>query len=256
MRKPLIIANWKMNHLLNDALQFLQAFKREGVYSKLESKNTPEIAIAPSFVLLSELHKKLQFNPIKLAAQNVYCEESGAFTGEVSLSMLMDVGCRYVIIGHSERRTLFGETLSLIQKKVSFALTKNIGVVLCVGESLEERDGGHTFDVIGEQITSALFSGNPHPLEKLVIAYEPVWAIGTGKTALPEQAEEVHLFIRKLLLKQCGEVAEQIRIQYGGSVKPDNMASLMAQPNIDGALVGGASLKASSFAQIVEKAFL
>ncbi|MBI2608073.1 MAG: triose-phosphate isomerase [Deltaproteobacteria bacterium] len=268
MRKPLIIANWKMNHLLDEALKFLQDFKRESVFSRLESKNAPEVAIAPSFVLLSELHKKLQFNSVKLVAQNVHWEERGAFTGEVSLSMLIDVGCDYVIIGHSERRTLFGETNALIQKKVAAALGKHIGVVLCVGESLEERESGKTFDIVGEQLTTALSchsletschsleKGNPELPTKLAIAYEPVWAIGTGKTALPEQAEEVHLFLRKLLLKQYGEVADQIRIQYGGSVKPDNIASLMAQPNIDGALVGGASLEASSFAHIIEKAFL
>ncbi len=255
IRKPIIVANWKMYHTVNDALQFIESFKKESVFRKLESKNAPEVVIAPSFVVLSELQRKVKYNVLQLGAQNTHWEDEGAFTGEVSVKMLKDAGCHYVILGHSERRHVFGESDDIIRKKVFKVLEHGLSAILCVGETLEERERNITFDIISHQLLYSLEGLKDSPLKNIVIAYEPVWAIGTGKNATPDQAEEVHQYIRNLIERSFGEVAKNIRIQYGGSVKPDNIESFMKMPNIDGALVGGASLNASSFAKIVSAGF-
>ena len=254
MRKPIIVANWKMNHTVAEALQFVESFRKESVFGKLESKNAPEVVIAPSFVALYELQKRMKYNVLKLGAQNVHWEDQGAFTGEVSAKMLKDVGCSHVIVGHSERRHVFGESNDVIRKKVFKALEYGLSVILCVGETLEEREKESTFNVVSNQLL-VLKNMDSSQLKNIVIAYEPVWAIGTGKNATPEQAQEVHGYIRNLIVQEFHEVAKNIRIQYGGSVKPDNIKGFMLKPDIDGALVGGASLNASSFAQIVSAGF-
>jgi triosephosphate isomerase len=207
-----------------------------------------EIVIAPAFTSLPVAAKFLKGSNVKLAAQDVFWETEGAYTGEVSPLMLKDVECTYVIIGHSERRQYFNETDEIVNRKIRAAQEADLGIIFCIGETLQEREAGETLQVLKRQITEGLKGLSA---QGLVIAYEPVWAIGTGKTATPEQAEEAHSFIRKELKTLYGNEAEQIRILYGGSVKPDNIASLMAQPNVDGALVGGASLKPDSFSKIV-----
>jgi triosephosphate isomerase len=188
---------------------------------------------------------------ISVAGQNMYWEESGAYTGEVSPLMLKDIGCTHVIIGHSERRQFFNETDATVNKKVKAALKAGLTPIACVGETLEERESGATMEIVGRQIRDGLEDLSPQEMAKIVIAYEPVWAIGTGKTATPQQAEEVHHQIRSIIAQRADSVAQNIRILYGGSVKPDNVDELMAQPDIDGALVGGASLQADSFVRIV-----
>ena len=211
-----------------------------------------EAVVAPSFVALAPVAERLSGTKIALAAQDCYWEDKGAFTGEVSPSMLRDVGCRYVIIGHSERRAYFGETDETVNNKVKAVLSHDLHSIICVGESLEERERGDTFKIVERQIQAGLKGLDRAAAQTLVIAYEPIWAIGTGKTATPEQAQEVHAFIRGLVAALFdSEGAEKVRIQYGGSVKPDNVDELMAQPDIDGALVGGASLEVDSFARIV-----
>jgi triosephosphate isomerase len=195
--------------------------------------------------------KRIEGSPLLLAAQDCYFEESGAFTGKISAAMLADVGCGYVIVGHSERRQYFHEDDLTVNKKVKAAIGAGLKPILCVGEQLSEREAGTTFDVVGRQLVGGLEGVSAGDAEGLVVAYEPVWAIGTGKVATTGQAQEVHEFLRNKLRELYGDVAEAIRIQYGGSVKPDNTAGLMAQPDIDGALVGGASLKAESFIGIL-----
>ena len=212
-----------------------------------------EIVVCPPFISLHAVKEMLAGSRIGLGAQNVYWEKSGAFTGEVSAPMLKSVGCTYVIIGHSERRTYFGETDETVNKRIFAALSEGLKPIVCIGETLEEREAGKTFEVIKRQVEGGLANLSVEQMATVVIAYEPVWAIGTGKTATPAQAQEVHAFIRKLLNDIFGQTtAEATRIQYGGSVKPDNAAELMAQPDIDGALVGGASLKADSFEKIIK----
>lgn len=212
-----------------------------------------EIVVCPPFISLHAVKEMLAGSRIGLGAQNVYWEKSGAFTGEVSAPMLKSVGCTYVIIGHSERRTYFGETDETVNKRIFAALAEGLKPIVCIGETLEEREAGKTFEVIKRQVEGGLANLSVEQMATVVIAYEPVWAIGTGKTATPAQAQEVHAFIRKLLNDIFGQTtAEATRIQYGGSVKPDNAAELMAQPDIDGALVGGASLKADSFEKIIK----
>jgi triosephosphate isomerase len=212
-----------------------------------------EVVVAPPFTSLGAVAEVLKGSMILLAAQNVFWEESGAFTGEVSPSMLKDLGCAYVIIGHSERRQYFGETDETVNKRLKAALQSSLLPIVCIGETLEEREAEKTLVVIDQQLTGGLKGLAPDEMGKVVIAYEPVWAIGTGKTATPDQAQEVHRFIRKLLEEiSGGEIAGNMRILYGGSVKPDNVDELMAQSDIDGALVGGASLKADSFVRIVK----
>jgi triosephosphate isomerase len=246
-RLPFIAGNWKMNKTVGEALDLIRELKAD-----ISGVKTVEVAVAPPFTALHAVHKELEGSPIHLAAQNLYWEEKGAFTGEVSSFMLKEVGCHYVIIGHSERRQLFGETDETVNRRIKAALAQGLKVIFCMGETLKEREEGKTFSVIERQVEGGLKGLGDQEMENMVIAYEPVWAIGTGKTATPEQAEEVHRFIRGKLAKLYSrEVSEEIRIQYGGSVTPENIKGLMNQPNIDGALVGGASLKAESFSKIV-----
>ena len=214
-----------------------------------------EIVVCPPFTALAAISKEIEDTKIELGAQDMYSETEGAFTGEISPLMLKDVGCRYVILGHSERRQLFKETDAMINKKVLAALKYNLVPILCVGETLEEREARRAFEVVKQQFENSLKVLKADEIDRVVIAYEPVWAIGTGRTATPEQAEQMHSYIRRLLNEQFGNaVGERVKILYGGSVKPDNTTQLMAKPNVDGALVGGASIKAESFIQIVTNA--
>jgi triosephosphate isomerase len=246
-RLPFMAGNWKMNKTVGEALDLIRGLK-----AATSGVKDVEVAVAPPFTALYAVRKELEDSPIRLAAQNLYWEEKGAFTGEVSSLMLKEVGCHYVIIGHSERRQFFGETDETVNRRIKAALAQGLKVIFCMGETLKEREEGKTFSVIERQVEGGLKGLGDQEMENMVIAYEPVWAIGTGKTATPEQAEEVHRFIRGKLAKLYSrEVSEEIRIQYGGSVTPENIKGLMNQPNIDGALVGGASLKAESFSKIV-----
>ncbi len=214
-----------------------------------------DLAVCPPAVYLDAVGSVLADSSVGVGGQNMYFETSGAFTGEISGPMLADIGCKYVILGHSERRHIFGETDELINRKVHAALAAGLTPILCVGETLDEREAGRTEAVVSSQFRGSLAGLTPEQMEGIVIAYEPVWAIGTGKVATPDQAEAVHAELRKLLASEYNAaVAEKVRIQYGGSVKPDNAASLLSQPNIDGALVGGASLKADSFLGIADHA--
>lgn len=250
MRKPIIAGNWKLNHNIKEAIELVTELKRE-----LSDTNDVEIVVCPVFTAVASVAEVLMESNIGTGAQDLYWEDSGAFTGEVSAPLIKEAGAEYVIIGHSERRQYFGETNETVNKKLKAALAANLTPIVCVGEVLEERESGKTFDVVQKQCEESLTGISSEEVEKTVIAYEPVWAIGTGKTATPDQAEEVHKFIRELLAKlHSEEVANTIRIQYGGSVKPDNTAELMGQPDIDGALVGGASLKSDSFTAIVKNA--
>lgn len=248
MRTPIIAGNWKLNKTVSEAVALTSELKE-----LVEGTDGVEIVVAPTFTALHAVSNSIKDSNIQLAAQDVYWEDSGAYTGEVSAPMLKDVGCDYVIIGHSERRQYFAETNETVNQKVKTALSHNLKPIVCVGEQLEERESGQTESIIKDHITGGTSGLTADALLSCVIAYEPVWAIGTGKTATPEQAQEVHQFIRNLLRDNFSdEVASQVRIQYGGSVKPENAAELMAQPDVDGALVGGASLQAESFAQIVK----
>ena len=236
-----------MNKTVGEALDLVRELK-----AAISGVKTVEVAVAPPFTALYAIRKELEGSPIHLAAQNLYWEEKGAFTGEVSPLMLKEVGCDYVIIGHSERRQFFGETDETVNRRIKAALAQGLKVIFCIGETLREREEGKTFSVIESQVEGGLKGLDDKKMRNMATAYEPVWAIGTGKTATPEQAEEVHRFIREKLEKLYSrEVSEEIRIQYGGSVTPENVKGLMNQPNIDGALVGGASLKAESFSKIV-----
>jgi triosephosphate isomerase len=247
MRIPFIAGNWKMYKTRQAAVELVTALK-----PLVRDVSGVEIAVAPPFTALSSVAVALAGSNIALAAQNLFWEAEGAYTGEISPLLLKDIGCQYVIIGHSERRQYFGETNKTVHKRIRAALTHGLRPICCVGETLAEREGNQTFVVIEQQVTEGLETVSSAEIEQLVIAYEPVWAIGTGKTATPAQANEVHAFIRALLQKQYGAKADQVRIQYGGSVKPENVAALMAESDIDGALVGGASLTADSFARIVK----
>jgi len=210
-----------------------------------------EVAVAPPFTALSALRDAFASAPVALAAQNAHFEKSGAFTGEISVGMLAELGCRYVILGHSERRQIFGETDELIAKKLGAVQAAGLRPILCVGELLSERESGRTFAVLARQLAGSLAAADRARAAELVVAYEPVWAIGTGRTATPELAQEAHAFIRARLADRFGADAGRVRIQYGGSVKPDNASELLAQPDIDGALVGGASLDPESFSAII-----
>jgi len=246
-RLPFMAGNWKMNKTVGEALDLVRELK-----ASLSGVQGVEVAVAPPYTALYAVHRELVGSSIHLAAQNLYWEEKGAFTGEVSPLMLKEVGCHYVIIGHSERRQFFGETDETVNRRIKAALAQSLKVIFCIGETLKEREEGKTFSVIERQVDGGLRGLGEREMKNMVIAYEPVWAIGTGKTATPEQAEEVHRFIRGRLEKLYSRgVSEEIRIQYGGSVTPENVQGLMNQPNIDGALVGGASLKAESFSKIV-----
>jgi triosephosphate isomerase len=248
-RLPLICANWKMNHTASEATRFLQDFVSRMAEHRSALDERVEIAIAPAHPVLDRLGRGLEGSGIQLAAQNLHAEESGAFTGEVSLSMLVDLGCRYALIGHSERRKLFGEKDPEIAAKALRLQGSPVRPILCVGETLEERDRGATLDVVGQQLSSVLEVADGLG-DELVVAYEPVWAIGTGRTATPDTAQEVHAAIRKALSDRLGRAGDRIRILYGGSVNPSNAGELLSQPDIDGALVGGASLDPEAFARI------
>ena len=231
-----------------DAAQALAA----GVVAAVGEDPAVDVALCPPHVYLTGVADAVAGTPVELGAQNLYAADDGAFTGEVNAGMLTDVGCRYVILGHSERRTLLAETDALVNQKLQAALAGNLIPIVCVGETLDQREAGQTQQVVETQIRGSLAGLDEVRAAGIVLAYEPVWAIGTGKTATPEQAEEVHAAIRKLLGELfTSDVAAQIRVQYGGSVKPGNAKELMSQPNIDGALVGGASLKADDFASII-----
>ncbi len=242
MHRPLIAANWKMNKTIGETEDFIHSF-----LPMIKDVDDVDIIIAPPFTSLSAASSLLENTDIRLAAQNVFYEEIGAFTGEISPSMLLSAGCTHVIIGHSERRQYFSETDDIVNKKVKNARKNGLEVILCIGESLNEREMGKTFDLLNRQLTGSLKDVH---LEGIIIAYEPIWAIGTGKTATPEQANEAHAYIREWL-RNYGEGSEGVRILYGGSVTPENIKSLMAEPEVNGALVGGASLKSESFAKIV-----
>jgi triosephosphate isomerase len=247
MRRPIITANWKMHKMVGEAIDFVTSLQKE-----LEGWKAAEVVLAPSFVALSPIGERLKGGDLALAAQDIFWEDKGAYTGEISPLMLRDVGCRYAIIGHSERRTYFGETDETVNKKVKAALSNDLNPIICVGESLKERESGDTIKVVQRQVTDALKEVGIEAARRIVIAYEPIWAIGTGKTASTGQAQEVQSYIRRFLGDIFSpDLAEVIRIQYGGSVKPDNIDELMAQPDIDGALVGGASLDLGSFVRIV-----
>lgn len=250
MRTPIIAGNWKLNKTSREAIQLVEELKRE-----VSTIVGVDIVVCPTFTSLESVSEAITETNIALGAQNLYWADSGAFTGEISAPMLKDFGVQYVIIGHSERRQYFGETNETVAKRIRAALTHGLTPIVCVGENLAEREANKTFDVIKDHCEGSLKGLTADEAGKLVIAYEPVWAIGTGKTATPEQAQEVHAFIRQLLGKLFGaEVASSVRIQYGGSVTPENIAILISQTDIDGALVGGASLKAPSFAAIVKAA--
>lgn len=247
MRTPVIAGNWKLFKTIAEATALVNDLK-----PLVAATSGVEIVVAPVFTALSRVSDALAGSNIHLAAQNCYWEEEGAFTGEVAPKLLKDAGCSHVIIGHSERRQYFGETDATVNKKVKAALVAGLTAIVCVGETLAQREADKTFAVIETQIRGGLEAIPVESLKQVVIAYEPVWAIGTGKTASDAQAQEIHAFIRGLVAKLFGQsAAGGIRILYGGSVKPDNVKGLMAQADIDGALVGGASLKADSFAAIV-----
>ncbi len=245
--KPLIAANWKMNKTRKEIDQFFSEFLKMVPYISSDR----EVVIIPTFVYIPYIAEKLMGTAISYGAQNVFYEEKGAFTGEISPLMLRDLGCTYVVIGHSERRKYFCETDETVNLKVKKVLELGMRPIVCIGETLEERENNKTFEVIEKQVQGGLEGIKISSPESLVIAYEPIWAIGTGKTATPQQAEEVHRFIRKLLGDLFKDIAGEIRILYGGSVKPENVAGLMEMENINGALVGGASLDPVSFYKII-----
>lgn len=247
MRTPVIAGNWKLFKTITEATGMVAELKL-----LVAGTAGVEIVVAPVFTALSRVADVLAGSNVRVAAQDCYWEEEGAFTGEVAPKLLVDAGCSHVIVGHSERRQYFGETDATVNKKTKTAIAAGLSAIVCVGETLAEREADRTFAVIEAQLTGSLADLTAGQLAHAIIAYEPVWAIGTGKTASDAQAQEVHAFIRRLVAKLVGHgPAEAIRILYGGSVKPDNVKGLMSQPDIDGALVGGASLKADSFAAIV-----
>lgn len=250
MRTPIIVGNWKLNKTIGEAVALVTSLK-----SLVADVTNVEIVVAPVFTGISAVADALADGEIRLAAQNVFWEDSGAFTGEVSPAMLKDVGCDYVIIGHSERRQYFGETNESVNRKAKAAHAHGLIPIVCVGESLEERESGKTGAVVEDHILNGIDGLSADQIAATVIAYEPVWAIGTGHNATPDQAQAVHALIRSLLSEiYSADVASKVRIQYGGSVKPDNATALIAQPDVDGALVGTASWEAKSFAQIVKAA--
>ncbi len=247
MRTPVIAGNWKLFKTSREAGELVN-----GLIPLIKDAKGVEIVIAPVFTVLGKVKELLSGTAIHLAAQNCYWEEEGAFTGEVSPKMLLDVGCSHVIIGHSERRQYFGETDEMVNRKTKSALSSGLIAIVCVGETLAERETDRTHDILKRQLSGALSGIDAAEIGAIIIAYEPVWAIGTGKTATDEQAQDAHTFIRNNLAELYDQTtADTIRILYGGSVKPENVKGLMTQTDIDGALVGGASLKADSFAAIV-----
>lgn len=251
MRKKIVAGNWKMFNNLSQSISLISEIKQELANVKANC----EVVICPPFTSLETASTLTKESTIAIGAQNMYFEDNGAYTAEISVDMLLSVGCEYVILGHSERRTIFNESDEMINKKVKKALAKGLKPIFCIGETLKEREENRTEKVIEVQVKQGLVDISADDFKNVVIAYEPVWAIGTGKTATPEQAQEVHKFIRNLLAEMYGnEIAENTVIQYGGSVKPENAKDLLSQPDIDGALVGGACLKAASFIEIIKAA--
>jgi triosephosphate isomerase len=249
MRQPLVAGNWKMNGARAGVGELL-----DGVKAGMGEVRTAEVAVCPPFVFIPEAASRLQGTAIAWGGQNLSTHASGAYTGEVAASMLTDFGCKYVIVGHSERRTLYGEDDAVVAEKFELARKAGLVPIFCVGETLEEREANATETVVARQLDAVLERFGAQALSAGVIAYEPVWAIGTGRTATPEQAQDVHAFIRGRVAAKDAVVAAGIRILYGGSMKPDNAAELMAKPDIDGGLIGGASLKASDFLAICRAA--
>ncbi len=248
MRVPIIAGNWKMHKTVTDALEFTVLLR-----DMVKNTEGVEIIIAPPFTALHGVSQLLLGSEIGLAAQNMYWEDSGAYTGEISPLMLTEIGCQYVILGHSERRAYFGESNEGVNKKILTALKHQLIPIVCIGESLAQREAEETFSHLSQQLEKGLAGLSAEQMQPIIIAYEPIWAIGTGLSATPEQAQEVHAFIRQKLDEAFGaETAERVRILYGGSVKPETIAGLMAKADIDGALVGGASLEADKFAGIVK----
>lgn len=250
MRKPIIAGNWKMNKKLSEAKSFL-----EEVNSLVPSKEAADSVICAPALFLNELVTAAEGSDVEIGAQNMHFEASGAFTGEISPAALEDIGVKYVIIGHSERREMFNETDETVNKKTLAAFTYKLTPIVCCGETLEQRESGKTNELVGSQIEKALAGLTEEQVKRIVIAYEPIWAIGTGKSSTAEDANEVCAHIRSVVASQFSQAAaDAIRIQYGGSVKPSNIKEYMGQPDIDGALVGGASLEAQSFLQLLEAA--
>ncbi len=248
-RKPIVVGNWKLHNTISESLALVTELKNQ-----LAAVRDVEVGVAPVFTALHPVAKRLEDTAIQVVGQNCHHEERGAFTGEVAPSLLADAGASYVIIGHSERRQHFGETDEGVARKARAALDAGLRVIVCVGETESERDAGETERRVGSQVDAALAQLTPDDVPGLVLAYEPVWAIGTGRTATPAQAQEVHSFLRGRLEGKLGSQAAGVRLQYGGSVKAENAEELLAQPDIDGALVGGASLKAEGFRAIVKAA--
>ena len=249
-KKPFIVGNWKMNLTLAEGVEFAKSLG-----NNLHGKNEIMCGICPPFIFLKDISKVLEGSGICMGAQNIHSEINGAYTGEISALMVKEAGCTHVLIGHSERRHLFGEIDSFINAKIKTALSVNLKPIFCIGETLTEREEGRTEYVVKNQLKNGLPGIDNNYVEELVIAYEPVWAIGTGKTASPVQANEVHSFIRGFLADEYGkDIANKVYIQYGGSVKPENTKELIAQPEIDGLLVGGASIKLGSFLKIIDAA--
>lgn len=247
MRIPFIAGNWKMNKTIEEALELVNDIK------DIANKTDVEVAVCVPFTVLNEVKKAIVGTKLKLGAQNMHWEEKGAYTGEISPSMLNEIGVDYVIIGHSERRQYFNETDETVNKKVKSALAHDIKPILCVGETLEQRESGNEKEVVKNQIVKDLEEISSEDMAKIVIAYEPIWAIGTGKTASSEDANSMIGHIRSIIEESYGiDISEEVRIQYGGSVKPSNVTEIMNQPEIDGALVGGASLKAEDFIELVK----
>lgn len=250
MRKKIIAGNWKMNKTISETKVLIKELKKET--KGLELNNT-RVVIAPSYVNIQYAVKKTKKSNIEVAGQNMHQAKSGAFTGEVSSHMLMDIGVKTVILGHSERREHFGETDGLLIEKVNTAIENNMEVIFCFGERLEEREADNHFKIIEAQIKDVLFHLEPNSLSQIILAYEPIWAIGTGKTASADQAQEMHAFIRGLVSERYGkEIAEGISILYGGSVKPANAKEIFSKVDVDGGLIGGASLKAKDFTDIIK----
>lgn len=248
MRKPVIAGNWKLNLLRAEAESLVKQLRQTC------ETDLVEVVVCPAYTALAAVGQALRGSRIGLGAQDLYWEASGAFTGEVSAPMLADAGCRYVIVGHSERRQYFGETNDTVQKKAKAALNSGLTPIVCIGETLAERDANQTFDVISGQLEGVFSGWQAQEVERAILAYEPVWAIGTGRNATPQQAQAVHAFIRQRLARFGQAVSEAVRIQYGGSVNAGNAANLLSQPDVDGALVGGASLKVDAFSAIVKAA--
>lgn len=249
MRRRIIAGNWKMHNNLSESQNLVTKLVNE-----LNNQNiNREVIICPPFTSLTEVSNLLDGTKIELGAQNMHFEDKGAFTGEISADMLKSVGCKYVILGHSERRTIFGESDEIINKKIKQALNAGLIPIFCMGETLEQREDGITNDVIKNQVSEGIKELSEEDVNKIIIAYEPIWAIGTGKTATPEQAQEVHKFIRSLLRENFSEnTSQNIPILYGGSVKPNNAEDILAKEDIDGALVGGACLDTDSFVSIIK----